>query len=79
MTSSCVYTYREEQLTLLQSGEEYDVLVIGGGATGVGVALDASTRGTYSYFTISCPNCTMHVTIVHVNMVLERQSLSCDF
>ena len=37
--------HREEQLTLLQSGEEYDVLVIGGGATGVGVALDASTRG----------------------------------
>lgn len=43
----CVYMYREEQLTSLQSGEEYDVLVIGGGATGVGVALDATTRGTY--------------------------------
>jgi glycerol-3-phosphate dehydrogenase len=36
---------RSEQLTSLQSNEEYDVLVIGGGATGVGVALDAVTRG----------------------------------
>lgn len=27
------------------SGEEYDVLVIGGGATGSGCALDAITRG----------------------------------
>ncbi|KAF6800260.1 glycerol-3-phosphate mitochondrial, partial [Colletotrichum musicola] len=26
-------------------GEEYDVLVVGGGATGTGVALDAATRG----------------------------------
>jgi len=26
-------------------GEEYDLLVIGGGATGTGVALDAATRG----------------------------------
>tara|TARA_R110000737_G_scaffold177718_2_gene202314 strand:+ start:512 stop:1963 length:1452 start_codon:yes stop_codon:yes gene_type:complete len=29
----------------LESGEEYDVLVIGGGATGLGVALDAVSRG----------------------------------
>jgi len=36
---------RDEQLTRLQNGEEYDVLVIGGGATGAGVALDAATRG----------------------------------
>ena len=43
----CVCINREEQLVSLQSGEEYDVLVIGGGATGVGVALDATTRGTY--------------------------------
>ena len=46
-------THREEQLTLLQSGEEYDVLVIGGGATGVGVALDASTRGALFQSVIS--------------------------
>ncbi|KAF4551818.1 Glycerol-3-phosphate dehydrogenase-like protein 2 [Elsinoe fawcettii] len=28
-----------------QEGEEYDLLVIGGGATGTGIALDAATRG----------------------------------
>lgn len=39
---------RTEQIQVLQSGEEYDVLVIGGGATGAGVALDAITRGKYS-------------------------------
>lgn len=36
---------RAEQLVQLQSGEEYDVLIIGGGATGAGCALDACTRG----------------------------------
>ncbi|KAH8677285.1 glycerol-3-phosphate dehydrogenase [Xylariales sp. PMI_506] len=40
---------REEQLADLRKSadenEEYDVLVIGGGATGAGVALDAVTRG----------------------------------
>jgi heterodisulfide reductase subunit A-like polyferredoxin len=28
-----------------QKAEEFDVLVIGGGATGLGIALDAQTRG----------------------------------
>lgn len=36
---------RKQILTQLKSGEEYDVLVIGGGATGLGVALDAISRG----------------------------------
>mmetsp|Transcript_17984 Transcript_17984/g.26068 ORF Transcript_17984/g.26068 Transcript_17984/m.26068 type:complete len:744 (+) Transcript_17984:95-2326(+) len=36
---------RAEQLTRLSVGETYDILVIGGGATGSGVALDAATRG----------------------------------
>ncbi|NWH84274.1 GPDM protein, partial [Aegithalos caudatus] len=36
---------REQQLAALQSGAEFDVLVIGGGATGCGCALDAATRG----------------------------------
>lgn len=36
---------RNDQLQALQSGEEYDVLIIGGGATGAGCALDACTRG----------------------------------
>ena len=36
---------RKRLLNQLKSGEEYDVLVIGGGATGLGVALDAVSRG----------------------------------
>jgi len=36
---------RSEQLTRLKSGETFDVLVIGGGATGAGAALDAASRG----------------------------------
>ena len=35
---------RVEQLDSLEK-KEYDVLVIGGGATGCGVALDAISRG----------------------------------
>lgn len=36
---------REEQLQSLQSEEEFDVLVIGGGCVGTGTALDAANRG----------------------------------
>jgi glycerol-3-phosphate dehydrogenase len=37
---------RDEQLKRLSSGQEvFDVLVVGGGATGCGVALDAQMRG----------------------------------
>ncbi|GMT28318.1 hypothetical protein PFISCL1PPCAC_19615 [Pristionchus fissidentatus] len=36
---------RNDLLTSLKSGEEFDILVIGGGATGAGVALDSQTRG----------------------------------
>ncbi len=36
---------RDNALTLLKSGEEFDLLVVGGGATGAGVALDAAGRG----------------------------------
>ncbi|XP_051569190.1 glycerol-3-phosphate dehydrogenase, mitochondrial-like isoform X1 [Myxocyprinus asiaticus] len=35
---------REEQLSTLRNTEEFDVLVVGGGATGAGCALDAVTR-----------------------------------
>lgn len=35
---------REDMLKSLET-EDYDVLVIGGGATGTGVALDATSRG----------------------------------
>ena len=37
--------FRSELLASLREDVEYDVLVIGGGATGSGVALDATTRG----------------------------------
>ena len=43
--SRCDFLHREEQLLALQSGKEYDVLVIGGGATGCGIALDSTLRG----------------------------------
>lgn len=36
---------RREQLAALRSGVEFDLLIIGGGATGTGAALDAATRG----------------------------------
>lgn len=39
---------REEQILALQTTPEFDVLVIGGGATGCGCALDAVTRGKTS-------------------------------
>ena len=38
---------RADQLAVLQSGKEYDVLVIGGGVTGCGVALDSVLRGVW--------------------------------
>ena len=42
---------RSRQVQLLQSGDiQYDVLVIGGGATGAGCALDAAARG----LTVAC-------------------------
>ncbi len=37
---------REEQVDFLaQKDNEYDILIIGGGATGAGVAVDAAVRG----------------------------------
>jgi glycerol-3-phosphate dehydrogenase len=41
---------RSNQVQRLQSGVEYDVLIIGGGATGAGCALDAAARG----LTVAC-------------------------
>lgn len=42
---------RSQQLQSLQE-EEFDVLVIGGGATGAGCALDSVSRGIYFIFNI---------------------------
>ncbi|XP_009999376.1 PREDICTED: glycerol-3-phosphate dehydrogenase, mitochondrial [Chaetura pelagica] len=39
------YPTREQQISALRSTDEFDVLIIGGGATGCGCALDAVTRG----------------------------------
>ncbi|NXF06219.1 GPDM protein, partial [Smithornis capensis] len=36
---------REQQILALQTNTEFDVVVVGGGATGCGCALDAATRG----------------------------------
>jgi glycerol-3-phosphate dehydrogenase len=36
---------RLDKLTDLRGDEEYDLLIIGGGATGAGVAVDAASRG----------------------------------
>ncbi|KAI8341848.1 FAD dependent oxidoreductase-domain-containing protein [Chlamydoabsidia padenii] len=36
---------RDTMLNKLKAGEEYDLLIVGGGATGTGTALDAATRG----------------------------------
>ena len=36
---------REDQIKSLQTEDEFDVLIIGGGATGAGCALDSVTRG----------------------------------
>lgn len=40
------FSYKERKQTLLElENEEYDVIIIGGGITGVGIALDSTTRG----------------------------------
>ena len=41
----CLVLARLKQVQALQESEVFDVLVIGGGVTGCGVALDSVTRG----------------------------------
>ncbi|MCX7265503.1 MAG: hypothetical protein NT035_08895 [Burkholderiales bacterium] len=36
---------RQETLQALSSQQGFDAIIIGGGATGVGIALDAALRG----------------------------------
>jgi len=49
-TDSCLVSRAEQIRRLKQNEQPYDVLVIGGGVTGCGVALDAASRG----LTIAC-------------------------
>ena len=65
---------RAEQLSKLQSGEVYDILVIGGGATGAGVALDAATRGQCkSVAVIAGPSdCYIHQLVTGMEESLGR-------
>ena len=44
-THTHTHAHRADNLAKLRSGKEFDVLVIGGGVTGVGVALDSQLRG----------------------------------
>ncbi|EPB92350.1 glycerol-3-phosphate dehydrogenase [Mucor circinelloides 1006PhL] len=37
-------TTRKQELNKLKSNKEFDLLIVGGGATGIGVALDAAFR-----------------------------------
>ena len=41
---------RGEMVKKLKSGRQFDVLIVGGGATGAGAALDATQRG----LTVAC-------------------------
>ena len=60
----CLFTYsRDEQLTALQSGKVYDVLVIGGGVTGCGVALDSTLRGNFVNFDFPCTSTTLSLSL----------------
>src|SRR5450631_919532 len=36
---------RDEAIALLRSGEAWDLIIVGGGATGLGTAVDAAARG----------------------------------
>ena len=36
---------RQEQLDKLQQEKQFDIVIIGGGATGLGCAVDAALRG----------------------------------
>ena len=40
-----MFTHRAALIERLASGQRYDIAVVGGGATGLGVALDAAARG----------------------------------
>ncbi len=68
---------RAEMLTRLRAGERFDLLVIGGGATGLGVALDAAVRG-YSVALVergdfACGTSSRSTKLVHGGVRYLRQ------
>ena len=53
----------------MAKGEEYDVLVIGGGATGCGIALDSISRGAFAlHKQWLCP--TLHSLLLQLSEVV---------
>ena len=60
----------------LKNNEEYDVLIVGGGATGAGCALDACTRGNlltcFSFFL------TQYLSINYTLLLNSRLENSVD-
>jgi glycerol-3-phosphate dehydrogenase len=45
LSNNHILTSREELLSRLSVNEEWDLIIIGGGASGLGIAVDAATRG----------------------------------
>jgi glycerol-3-phosphate dehydrogenase len=68
---------RADMLARLRAGERFDLLVIGGGATGLGVAVDAATRG-YSVALVergdfACGTSSRSTKLVHGGVRYLRQ------
>ncbi len=45
ITKQPLFTHRADLIKQLGAGQQYDIAIVGGGATGLGVALDAAARG----------------------------------
>jgi hypothetical protein len=63
---------RAEQVATLQAGHTYDILIVGGGATGAGCALDATTRGKFKIFDI-------HTRYKQNNPSKDRHYSKCNY
>jgi glycerol-3-phosphate dehydrogenase len=74
---------RQENLRRLQDGKEFDLLVIGGGATGCGIVLDAATRGLEAALVerddFAQGTSSKSTKLVHGGVrYLEKAILKCD-
>ncbi|KAL5489303.1 hypothetical protein EMCRGX_G018375 [Ephydatia muelleri] len=75
---------RDEQLASLQSGHEYDILVIGGGITGCGVALDSISRGFSTALVekddFSCGTSSRSTKLIHGGVrYLQKAVFNLDY